>query len=343
MDRRKEQILQAIIEDYIATAEPVGSRTLARKMRIGISPATIRNEMADLCEEGYLEQPHTSAGRIPSDKGYRYYVDSLLSLDQPGAEELERLAEELRRRHEARRLVQLAIQWLAQLSSYVTLAVLPGVSQVTVRRIDLLPLGDVRLLLIVVTDPGFVDSVVLDLKIPVDRREIMRLREILNRQLQGAGLSDLGRTIRQAIRDEMNQYLYDQMVEAVRQALLESDEDRVFVEGWPNLLRQPEFRQPERAARLLEVLNRPGEWLAQETSPGEQQVTVTIGRENREVVIQDCTVVAATYCVGGRPVGTITLIGPTRMKYGRVLPLMQQAASELSQALEDLSRPLRML
>ncbi|MBE3578161.1 MAG: heat-inducible transcription repressor HrcA [Limnochordales bacterium] len=338
LDLRKQQILQAVVEDYISTAEPVGSRTLARKYRLGLSPATIRNEMADLEDAGYLDQPHTSAGRVPSDKGYRYYVDCLLELQPPSPQERQRIEENLSYRREGTYVVQAAARLVAEFAPYAVLAVMPGLNRSRLRHLQLLPLDDHHLLLVMAADPGVIDTRMLELSTPLDRKERRRLVSLLNRDLAGLTLSDLDATIRQELRDELGPALYEQIMDQLHDVLSGSEPGKVLVEGLVNLLRQPEFQDVQKLTSLLEVLGRQDEWLIdllrRRVRPGE--IGVSIGRENEEEAIQSCALVTAGYEVRGEVVGMLAVVGPTRMEYGRVLGLMREVAEELSRVLDEL-------
>ncbi|MCL5676649.1 MAG: heat-inducible transcriptional repressor HrcA, partial [Firmicutes bacterium] len=192
MDERKEKVLQAIIEDYVATAEPVGSRTLARKYRLGVSPATLRNEMADLEELGYLQHPHTSAGRVPADKGYRYYVDSLMESRQVTSEEETRIAAVFSRRlTEIDQVLRETTRLLSETTRYSSLVVGPKVGHTSLKGVRLVPLEEGKALLIVVTDAGFVEDQVIDVPVEVTLMELQRISGLLNETLRGQSIHTL--------------------------------------------------------------------------------------------------------------------------------------------------------
>jgi heat-inducible transcriptional repressor len=338
LDDRKSQVLRAVIEDYINTAEPVGSRTIARKYQLGVSPATIRNEMADLEELGYLEQPHTSAGRIPSDRGYRYYVDTLMETRQVSLQEQEtiRLAFE-RRIHEVDVLIRETVRLLSESTNLATVAAGPQLRSVRFRELHLLPLGGERALLVYVTDSGFVENQVFDLPVEVTMLELQRISGLLTEHLRGRSVESLSRHSLQQLHDELRRYgtLLEQTLDFLTAAQQPGDRQRLYVGGTANILNQPEFRDVDKVRTLFSVLEK--EDLMQEVlgtddrGPG---VSVQIGEEIRLREMQDCSVVTATYRVGGNTVGRIGVIGPKRMEYAKVVAVVENVSRYLNDRLD---------
>lgn len=341
MDRRKMRILQAVTDDYILTAEPVGSRTLARKYKLGVSPATIRNEMADLEESGYLEQPHTSAGRIPSDKGYRFYVDTLMRPMRLTEAERELIrAELLARRRAIEEMIHHTARMLALWTRYTSLVLAPRLSEAAFRHIEFVPLDSHHVLVVLVTGPGMVQDRIVAMTEPVDQDELRQLAHFLNQRLRGVRLRDVGRTLLDELQDEIRDArLYAEAVELLSRGLEGGGSEAVYLDGAVNILEQPEFRDVARARTVLSLMG------DQETLIGVltdlaagEGVTVTIGRENRREELRECSVVTATYSVGGEVVGAIGVVGPTRMEYSKVLAVVECIAATLSDVLTDLGR-----
>lgn len=335
------QILQAITDDYISTAEPVGSRTIARRYNLGISPATIRNEMADLEESGYLEQPHTSAGRIPSEKGYRFYVDMLMAPRPLSDEERRRLRQELGRRQRAiEDLVHDTSRMLALLTKYTAVVVAPQLSESVFQRIELVPLGEEYVLVVLVTEPGFVHHRIAALKEPVVPEELAQLSQFMNEYLRGIRVSELGTTLLSRLREEIRDArLYQEAMTVLTTGLDSSDEHRVYVEGALHIFDQPEFQSIERARPVLSLFGEPDAIRPLLSELGRTSGTrVTIGHEIPIDELASCSLVTATYEVNGELVGTIGVIGPTRMDYARAVSLVSAVAQGLS---ETLSRMMR--
>lgn len=334
MDQRKRQILRAVTDDYISTAEPVGSRTIARKYDLGVSPATIRNEMADLEEAGYLKQPHTSAGRIPSTLGYRYYVDVLMSPKPISPDRREKLrAQVASRRQVVDEILHNAARVLSILTQYLAIVVAPPLSESTFRHLQLVSLDPRHLLVIVVTEPGFVQNRIIELPAPIDAQELTRLNHVLNRMLDGVTLSDVTATLVGLLRDQVkNPDLLDTIVELLESGLERTES--VYFEGTTNLFEHPEFHDVERAKLLLQVLEERDELLTMLSERSRRSgITVSIGEEHSLPSMQDCSMVTATYSVNGRVLGMLGLLGPTRMDYSHVVAAVEFMADNLSEVL----------
>ncbi|HEY8532157.1 MAG TPA: heat-inducible transcriptional repressor HrcA [Limnochorda sp.] len=334
MDQRKMRILQAVTDDYILTAEPVGSRTLARKYGLGVSPATIRNEMADLEELGYLQQPHASSGRIPSDLGYRYYVDGLMSPATLDEAERRAIQAELTRRVALEELVHSTSQLVASLTKYASLAVAPRMEDAVLKRVELVSLDPRTVLVIFVAMPGMVEHRVVETRRSWTRDELAHLEAALNECLEGLTVRDLGRTVSQQLADVLgDRDLYEAADALLEEALEAGGEERIYVEGAVNLFHQPEFRDVDRLRPLLEFLEQKDALLNVLNSHGQSGLTIRIGQENGEGPLQGCSLVTATYEVDGHVVGRIGVLGPTRLEYSRVVAVIQLVAEELSRAL----------
>jgi len=328
------RILQAVTDDYILTAEPVGSRTLARKYGLGVSPATIRNEMADLEELGYLQQPHASSGRIPSDLGYRYYVDGLMSPATLDEAERRAIQAELTRRVALEELVHSTSQLVASLTKYASLAVAPRMEDAVLKRVELVSLDPRTVLVIFVAMPGMVEHRVVETRRSWTRDELAHLEAALNECLEGLTVRDLGRTVSQQLADVLgDRDLYEAADALLEEALEAGGEERIYVEGAVNLFHQPEFRDVDRLRPLLEFLEQKDALLNVLNSHGQSGLTIRIGQENGEGPLQGCSLVTATYEVDGHVVGRIGVLGPTRLEYSRVVAVIQLVAEELSRAL----------
>mgnify|MGYP001302552735 CR=1 FL=1 len=339
VDERKRRVLQAIIDDYITGAEPVGSRTLARKYQFGVSSATIRNEMADLEELGYLEQPHTSAGRIPSSKGYRYYVDYLMNQTTLSVEEVDRIGKILRQKaQEIHSVIHQTVRILVEATDCLAMVTTPEFSRSTLRHIQVMPLREDKALLLMISDNGFTESKMIELPRTVTLPELQHISRILTEHLAGQTVASLRRGVMRDLLIELNHY--QDIVEHILEHS-ESDEsepvDRLFMGGTTNMLRQPEFRDIEKIGDLLMTLEHQNtiyKLLKKEHSAKQQGIRVVIGEEIEVQTIQECSLVATSYKLGGKTIGHIGVLGPRRMPYARVIALVDAVAVSLNELLE---------
>lgn len=325
LNERKKKILQIIIEDYISSAEPVGSRTIARKYDLGLSPATIRNEMSDLELLGYLEQPHTSAGRIPSAQAYRFYVDALI---EPGTLTDNDMALIDGWYNERRRNIDDIFQSTAKILSRMTQnvsMVLPN--QQTIANfcyLKFLPLDSQHAILCIVADDGSIDTNVVDIPLGMSSEEMDYLAGKMSKLLEDRNLSDISVEILQNVHTDVveDKLIFSSLLQAVRKMTGRRQEQKVFLGGTKQLLNQPEFRDVERVRNLLGILEE--EKVLKDLLQGGEDsgLKVTIGSENKFTGIQDCSMVQATYRLNGQIVGTMAVLGPTRMEYGKVISVM---------------------
>lgn len=341
LNERKRRILRAVTEDYINSAEPVGSRTIARRYNLGVSPATIRNEMSDLEEEGYLQQPHTSAGRIPSDKGYRFYVDSLMSPQEVSAEDRETVRRLMQARNQQmEEIVHQTARLLAFLTRYTAIVIAPNISYGTVRRVQLIPFDTWNVLVVVVIDPGFVQNRVVETSKPIPPAELARLNEFLNSRLVGSTLADIGPGMLNEIRAEINDdNLYMEAMELLNKGLREIKSEKVFLDGVLHLLNQPEFKDLDKVKVLLNVLDDEASLLRLVSDLiSTSGSRVIIGSENPQQELQECSLVTATYELNNQVIGTVGVLGPTRMEYERVVSMVEFIAYSLSELLSESTR-----
>ncbi len=325
LNERKKKILQIIIEDYISSAEPVGSRTIARKYDLGLSPATIRNEMSDLELLGYLEQPHTSAGRIPSAQAYRFYVDALI---EPGTLTDNDMALIDGWYNERRRNIDDIFQSTAKILSRMTQNVsMVLTNQQTIANfcyLKFLPLDSQHAILCIVADDGSIDTNVVDIPLGMSSEEMDYLAGKMSKLLEDHNLSDISVEILQNVHTDVveDKLIFSSLLQAVRKMTGRRQEQKVFLGGTKQLLNQPEFRDVERVRNLLGILEE--EKVLKDLLQGGEDsgLKVTIGSENKFTGIQDCSMVQATYRLNGQIVGTMAVLGPTRMEYGKVISVM---------------------
>jgi len=318
-------ILTAIIQDYIFSAEPVGSRTLVKRHDIGLSPATIRNEMSDLEEMGFLEQPHTSAGRIPSHRGYRYYVNSLLDdlqLNNTEYDQLEALISAVKATQAgfSRHMAKL----LSSLTSYISLIAEPSAIDQEIRHIDIIPLTALSASVIVVLGDGTVNHRIIDLPSGLDVKQIKALIPFINRRLQGIRLRDIDPGLLRELKHEFagNMKLIDEVFSLVKH-FLSVQGNQLVVDGATNLLTQPEFKDVNKVRELLCSLEQDDKLL--QIMNGESLVgdlDIKIGAEIGLDSFSECSLVIATFFQRDRKV-LLGVLGPTRMNYAKTIAFLK--------------------
>lgn len=338
MDERKQQILLAIIKDYVNTAEPVGSRTISRKYKLGVSPATIRNEMSDLEEMGYIEQPHTSAGRIPSNLGYRYYVDCLMQREQLSAEEEGTIRRGYQNKvREVGEILNRTGRMMAQLTHYTALVQMPNFGRSAYKHVQIVLMAPSQAILIVVMDTGAVHHQMMTVSENITQQDLDQISSVLNAKLQGKTMDSIRLNLIKEIYFELSKHrsILDLAIELMQDGITPVKEDKIYLEGVFNILNQPEFHNVERVKVLLSLLEQENLLKDILDYPKDSQgITIKIGKENNRQEIQDCSMVTATYQVGDKILGTIGVLGPTRMDYARVVTVVDCMSRNLSRTLD---------
>lgn len=337
LDMRKMRILQAIIDDYILTATPVGSRTISKLPDISLSSATIRNEMSDLEEMGYLEQPHTSAGRIPSEKAYRLYVNSIMR--QAHLTEAEKRYIKGCYSNTLDELDQVLRQtaWmLSSMSKYTSMVLEPTLRKVKVKRIQLVPVSDGKALAVVVTDLGATRDTIINVPRGIDYDQVERLSNILSAHFSGTTLQDAS-TVSipelQAALHSQREFL-DEALAALHKSL-DTGPGGVQLAGATNILNYPEYNDVEKARSFLATLETKEVLYKLLTEATDVEFSIKIGSENEDKDMWDCSVITATYKVGPST-GSLGVIGPVRMDYARVMALMRHIGKSVSEVLTSM-------
>lgn len=337
-ERRRNDILQAIVETYISSASPVGSAFISRKIRETLSPATIRNIMAELEEQGLLEQPHTSAGRVPTDQGWRVYVNQLMHDARLSPQEARRLhdlvqPEEL----EVAQVFERASQVLAELSRQGTFVVAPTVRHSRVKQIELLPVGLHQLVCVLVAQEAMIASHLIELEEPLSQDDARSLADFLNAELRGLPAEELLASLERRMEaiDESLAELVKRSLGILQSTLATEPEERFFFEGTVYLFEQPEFRrEPEKAHGLLRCLESAQAFLARVRGDiSGEGVQVRIGREVGVGGLEDCSYILAPFGLRRGAVGGIGILGPKRMDYRRMRALAEAMASLVTETL----------
>ncbi|MGI5823526.1 MAG: heat-inducible transcriptional repressor HrcA [Dethiobacteria bacterium] len=331
---RKQVILQAIVTEHIKSAQPIGSRTIARRYKIGLSSATIRNEMADLEEAGYLFQPHTSAGRVPSQKGYRYYVDQLMEAPELEEKEKARIKEvyAYEKLKEIEEIIKYTSQLLSLLTNYTSLILGPQLKKSAFKKMQIMPVDARRGLLVLVADTGFVKNKIINLPRTLSPGELGRIVAYLNQRLKGLTIDKItSQLIGELRRDLYHHIKFLEDTFMLLEGSLAEDERRVFLGGTSNILNQPEFEDIKKIKALLSLFEQHSllaALLERPVAAGED-IVIRIGKENVLKEVQECSLVMATYCLGKEVMGTIAVLGPTRMNYAKTVAVMQQIIGHL--------------
>ena len=321
LDERKKQILGAIIDSYIKTAEPVGSRTIAKLEGLGVSPATIRNEMADLEDMGLLVQPHTSSGRIPSHLGYRTYVDKLMKRYELTTREINRLHSLMEIEiAEFDTLVKEIANIYSELTDYTVIGVSPKRNKGYIKNFHLVPVDDDTVMLIVVTSTDTVKNKKIVFDKNIDADIAVKLSKILNERLAGITNDNINLGIITRLQDEMQEFqdILLPVLNFVSECLESLDDSDVFLGGVTNLFNFPEYNNVRRAKELFDFLSNNTNLHKAVALGDKQKIKIIIGSENNAIELKDCSIVLSSYTVDGT-VGTIGLIGPTRMDYSKAV------------------------
>jgi heat-inducible transcriptional repressor len=335
LSERQRMILSAIIDDYVRSAEPIGSRSISKRGNVSFSPATIRNEMSDLEEMGFLEQPHTSAGRIPSHKGYRYYVDHLLQKESLGTHDLDAMKVTFAQRiQEMEDVIQHVAGMLSSLTNYTSVVLGPEVFSTTLKHLQIIPLNETTAVAIIVTNTGHVENKTVTIPEGMAMSEIEKVVNILNARLKNVPLLQFKSKLYNEISTELSKYVsgYQDLISVVESVLQNDEKDRIFLGGTTNMLNQPEFKDVDKIKSILDLLDE-SPTLVRLFTPSIEGVEVKIGSENGITAIHNCSLITASYSIGDSPIGTIGIIGPTRMEYARVINLLNVVSKHLEVSL----------
>ncbi|EMS73343.1 heat-inducible transcriptional repressor HrcA [Ruminiclostridium cellobioparum] len=341
LDDRKLKILQAIIDDYISTAEPVGSRTIAKKHELGLSSATIRNEMADLEDMGFLEQPHTSAGRVPSDKGYRLYVDQLMKINDLSESDIENIRNAMDIRiNELSQLIRNASVVMSQFTKYTSMAVTPHIKRSVLKAVQVVPIEPGKALVIVVTDSNIVRNNLIRVPEKITPDFIIQVSNMLNDKLKGYTLEMLKTNFLNGEAEQLASLPYDLMrpiLDGIEDLIKLIDRPEIYLEGTTNILNFPEFKEVQKAKEFLSLLDE--KKLMSEllnTHGNNNEIVIQIGNENVIQGIKDCSIVTASYSIDDYVIGSIGIIGPTRMEYSKVVSSLNYIRNKINQEISKL-------
>lgn len=338
LTERQLLILQVIVDDFIRSAQPVGSRTLSKKEDITFSSATIRNEMADLEDLGFIEKTHSSSGRVPSEMGYRYYVDHLLSPKRLTKVEIGQIKSIFAERiFELEKTVQKSAQILSELTNYTSIVLGPKVNENKLRSLQIIPINETMAVAIIVTNTGHVENKTITFPGTIKPGDIEKVVNILNERLTGIPLAELRDRLYKEVVNLLKVHIenYDSFLKALDNTFISDSGEKIYFGGKTNMLNQPEFNDLSRVKSLLTMIEDEHAFydLLKEKENG---ISISIGRENQVSAMDNCSLITAAYSVGTRQIGTIAILGPTRMEYSRVISLLEHVAKDLSKAITNL-------
>lgn len=336
MDERKLKILQAIIRNYMETGEPVGSRTISKYTDLNLSSATIRNEMSDLEDMGYIIQPHTSAGRIPSDKGYRLYVDMMMEQKDREVEDMKELLVNKADRLET--VLKQVARLLAENTNYTTMVSKPRYVHKKVKFTQLTMVSDNQMLVVVVIDGNIVKNKFIELSEPLGQEELPHLNFLLNTALNGLDLTEINMALIYRIKEQAGQYadIVGSIIDAIAEAVSEEDDYGVYTSGAKNILKYPELSDKEMATKLISTLEEKADisnWMNADNE--EHGIKVYIGEESPVEAMRDCSVVTATYQIEEGVYGKIGIVGPKRMNYEKVVDTLENTMKQLDEIFKN--------
>lgn len=339
LDERKTKILQAIIRNYLETGEPVGSRTISKYTDLNLSSATIRNEMSDLEEMGYILQPHTSAGRIPSDKGYRFYVDAMMAEKEREVVEMKEML--LERQDKMEVLLKQVAKVLAQNTNYATMISAPQTQRNKVKFIQLSRVDANQILAVIVVEGNVIKNNILPVNQELADETLLKLNILLNTHLNGLSIDEINLGMIAAMKQQagIHSDIVSEVIDAVAEAIKADEDLEIYTSGTNNILRYPELADNQRASDLINTFEEKQmlsglvqNMLEDETGTG---IQVYIGDETPVQTMKDCSVVTATYELGEGMKGTIGIVGPKRMDYEKVIGTLRTLQSQLDELYKD--------
>ncbi len=337
---REKMVVRYIVQEFIMNATPVGSKYLVKKYNLNLSPATVRNIMAELEELGYLWHPHTSAGRIPTDKGYRFYVDNLLEIKDLSNEEKEAIKRIVQEKVEFEEILKDISKLIGKISKQLSVTLTPQINEAVLTKLDIVSLSDTKLLVIISIKSGLVRTILLEVSSEVPRDKLDFVKAVLNERLVGLTLKQIRETFAERVRDIEHSYkgIINIFVQSADRLFYDFyDVDKVHIGGMSEVLSHPEFSNPQKLRNIMElvenedVIVRIFQILRTQTGEqfGSDKVIVSIGEENPEDRLKDYSLIAAEYRIGDIS-GLVGLIGPKRMNYSKMISIVNYASKVLS-------------
>lgn len=339
LNEREKNILRSIVQQFILTASPVGSRYIVKKYDIGVSPATVRNIMSDLEESGFINHPHTSAGRIPTDKGYRFYVDSLMDISKLNSAEKGIIKKSFKDDFtDTDELLKIASRLMSQITRQIACVTYPKLNRGILQRIQLVSLSSTRLLLVISIQSGLVKTITLEFSIEVKESQLNYIESLLNERLSGLTLDEIRKTFKERFQDvgDTDKPIIRIFVDSVDKIFVDlKAEERIFITGARNVIQQPEFEDPEKFQGVIELIEDKDIiiHIMEKNKNGPDDIFISIGKENNDQKLEEYSLVTKEYNYGETS-GTLGIIGPKRMEYSKVVAIVDYIARMLSEVLK---------
>lgn len=332
LTQREQQILNCIVECYIDTALPVGSRFLARRFKLGICPATVRNVMNDLEEMGYLMQPHVSAGRVPTDSAYRHYVTGITvpALDQ---EQQQVILENLSNDDiDLPDLFETSSQILGKISSQLGVVLEPKLYKAVFQKMELVPISERKIMAVISIKSGFVKTIILEVESELPREKLQRTSWFINERLSGLTLEEIKNSIDKRLQEERDNIVVDLIIQSCNKIFKFEEPKNLHLCGAHNIMSNPEFSDRGLAVKILEIIESKQEILSHFQRVADDSISIKIGDENSEQYLKNCSIVSVKYHIGS-VYGTLGVVGPTRMQYAKIMALVEHMKKTLTRSL----------
>lgn len=341
LNTRRKEILQAVVKNYIETAIPVSSQTIARRLRTQISSATVRNIMAELDEIGLIYQPHTSAGRIPTDKGYRYYIDSLLEFEQLTPDE-RRFIEGLNLEKDKAfdDLLTEILRILSKFSGYTAVAFSSGLRRISFKKLDFIPVQKKGILVVLVSSEGLVKTAVVHIPYKLEKNQLEKIAQFLNSAFEGLSLDEVKQAVTRRLLTTRDSFFYilKMAAQILELAFTNFEKDKLYLTGTSYILEQPEFQNAQKLYGILQVFEKQEPLLEiMRKELDSEGVKIHIGKENPCTDMQECSLIISNFKVKDRSIGSLGILGPRRMFYPRAISTVSYMAQFLSRQIADFS------
>ncbi|MBC7087145.1 MAG: heat-inducible transcription repressor HrcA [Tissierellales bacterium] len=340
LDERKLKILLAVIDSYIVTGEPIGSRTITKFYDLGVSSATIRNEMSDLEDLGYLNKTHTSSGRVPSDKAYRFYVDnffqnSIIELDNNKKEQIKKFLKEEYK--EIDQLIQDIAKVLSQLTKYTAVALSPQIKETKIKHIQLLQMDENQILVIMVNETGLIKKSTINLDKTISEDNLMYISNYLSKKFKNKTFTEITNEINKDILDDYIEYKNEikKLIPMLSRTMDDYEGLRVYADGLTNIFEFPEYRDVDKAKEVISLLEDKQKLIFALNNTNLEDIDVKIGEENNNDSMKDLSIISATYNTEGEIVGKIGIIGPKRMNYIELIKTIRTFSESISDIIDD--------